>query len=348
MIKAVKAGDWELVDGAPVAAGVTLAEGEYELRLVAADAEHSAPLPGGEGVVVLDTEVTPELAAEGLARDVVRVVQQARRDADLDVSDRIAVSRVGAPSEVRAAVAAYTGLRGPGGAGRRGRLRRRALDGFAGEVGDGERVTVAVRAGLSVTAARPSPAGGVPVQRPAGGLRRPARSADGASATVTPPVPRTTAGGPVPLLYTIGKLTVAPALRLAFRPHVEGLEHIPATGGAIFAGNHLSVADELFLGTVVPRHLAFWAKSEYFNGTGRQGRASPSSCSPGWARSRSSGPAAGRRCPRSTRRSRCSRPVTWSPSTRRAPARRTAGSTGAGPARPGWRSPPGCRSSRSA
>src|SRR6185312_275597 len=80
VIKAVKAGDWELVDGAPVAAGVTLAEGEYELRLVAADAEHSAPLPGGEGVVVLDTEVTPELAAEGLARDVVRVVQQARRD----------------------------------------------------------------------------------------------------------------------------------------------------------------------------------------------------------------------------------------------------------------------------
>ncbi|GHJ14312.1 MULTISPECIES: lysophospholipid acyltransferase family protein [unclassified Micromonospora] len=75
----------------------------------------------------------------------------------------------------------------------------------------------------------------------------------------------------MPLLYTIGKLTVAPTLRLAFRPHVEGLEHIPATGGAIFAGNHLSVADELLLGTVVPRHLAFWAKSEYFNGTGVKG-----------------------------------------------------------------------------
>nr|WP_228532677.1 lysophospholipid acyltransferase family protein [Micromonospora sp. ANENR4] len=73
------------------------------------------------------------------------------------------------------------------------------------------------------------------------------------------------------MLYTIGKLTVAPALRLAFRPHVEGLEHIPATGGAIFASNHLSVADELLLGTVVPRHLAFWAKSEYFTGTGLKG-----------------------------------------------------------------------------
>ena len=137
MIKAVKAGEWELHDGAPVAAGVTLAEGEYELRLVAADAEHSAPLPGGEGVVVLDTEVTPELAAEGLARDVVRVVQQARRDADLDMSDRIVVS-VSASEQVRAAVSAYTGF-----------VAREVLAdtvdfayglaGFTGEVGDGER-----------------------------------------------------------------------------------------------------------------------------------------------------------------------------------------------------------------
>ncbi|MFV2102668.1 lysophospholipid acyltransferase family protein [Micromonospora sp. LOL_024] len=76
----------------------------------------------------------------------------------------------------------------------------------------------------------------------------------------------------MPLLYTIGKLTVGPTMRLAFRPTVEGLEHIPASGGAIFAGNHLSVADELFLGTVVPRHLAFWAKSEYFTGTSIKGR----------------------------------------------------------------------------
>ncbi len=143
VIKAVKAGEWELRDGAPVAAGVTLAEGEYELRLVAADAEHSASLPGGEGVVVLDTEVTPELAAEGLARDVVRVVQQARRDADLDVSDRIVVA-LAASEQVRAAVSAYTGF-----------VAREVLadsvdfadglDGFTGEVGEGEQVTVTVR-----------------------------------------------------------------------------------------------------------------------------------------------------------------------------------------------------------
>ncbi|WP_229076504.1 1-acyl-sn-glycerol-3-phosphate acyltransferase [Actinoplanes sp. DH11] len=75
----------------------------------------------------------------------------------------------------------------------------------------------------------------------------------------------------MPLLYSIGKVIVGTPLMTGWRPTVEGLEHIPHTGGAIFAGNHLSVADELFLGAVVPRHLAFWAKSDYFTGTGVKG-----------------------------------------------------------------------------
>ncbi|XVV14136.1 isoleucine--tRNA ligase [Actinoplanes sp. CA-131856] len=142
VIKAVKAGEWELVDGAPVAAGVTLQEGEYELKQVASDVENSAPLPAGAGVVVLDTAVTPELAAEGLARDVIRVVQQARRDADLDVSDRIALV-VSASEPVRAAVEAHRDFVA-------GETLATALTfatdvgGFAGEVGDGEQVTVSV------------------------------------------------------------------------------------------------------------------------------------------------------------------------------------------------------------
>jgi 1-acyl-sn-glycerol-3-phosphate acyltransferase len=75
----------------------------------------------------------------------------------------------------------------------------------------------------------------------------------------------------VPLLYTIGLYTVAPAVRLAWRPTIEGLEWIPPTGGAVLASNHLSVADEYLMGAVVPRHIAFWAKSEYFRGTGVRG-----------------------------------------------------------------------------
>jgi 1-acyl-sn-glycerol-3-phosphate acyltransferase len=75
----------------------------------------------------------------------------------------------------------------------------------------------------------------------------------------------------VPLLYTIGQYTVAPAVKLALRPTVDGLEHVPPRGGAVLAANHLSVADEYLMGAVVPRHIAFWAKSEYFNGTGVRG-----------------------------------------------------------------------------
>ena len=75
----------------------------------------------------------------------------------------------------------------------------------------------------------------------------------------------------MPLLYKIGQLTVGPAVKLALRPTVEGIEHVPASGGAVLAGNHLSVADEYVLGSVVPRHIAFWAKAEYLHGTGVRG-----------------------------------------------------------------------------
>jgi isoleucyl-tRNA synthetase len=58
-------------------------------------------------VVVLDLEVTDELAAEGRARDLIRAVQQARRDAHFDVSDRIEL-RLGAELEVRVALERFS------------------------------------------------------------------------------------------------------------------------------------------------------------------------------------------------------------------------------------------------
>ena len=86
------------------AGGLVLQEGEFTLETVAAGGDGSATgmLPGG-GFVVLDTAVTPELEAEGVARDLVRAVQQARRDAGLDVSDRIALTVVAAPAVADAA-----------------------------------------------------------------------------------------------------------------------------------------------------------------------------------------------------------------------------------------------------
>jgi isoleucyl-tRNA synthetase len=143
VIRAVKAGDWSVTEGVVTAGGVELNEGEYELRLVVADADRSAPLPGGEGVVVLETAVTPELVAEGLARDVVRVVQQARRDAGLDVADRIRLTLEAGP-EVTAAVRAHRDFLAQetlavsvefGPVGERG---------FTGEAGDGEPVRALV------------------------------------------------------------------------------------------------------------------------------------------------------------------------------------------------------------
>ena len=65
---------------------------------------------------------------------------------------------------------------------------------------------------------------------------------------------------------------VGPLLRLFFRPWVEGLEHIPDDGPAILASNHLSFSDSIFLPLVVPRHITFLAKSDYFTGKGVKGR----------------------------------------------------------------------------
>jgi isoleucyl-tRNA synthetase len=89
VIRAIKQGDWRRDGDTVVAGGIELLEGEYSLRLVPAEPERSATLPGDRGVVVLDTDVTPALQREGLARDLVRVVQQARRAAALHVSDRV-------------------------------------------------------------------------------------------------------------------------------------------------------------------------------------------------------------------------------------------------------------------
>ena len=110
VIRASKSGDWaESPAGQVTCGGIELAAGEFTVETVVDDsAGATAALPGG-GFIVLDTAVTPELAAEGLARDVIRVVQQARRTAGLDVSDKIGLVIAGSPA-AREAMAAHRQL----------------------------------------------------------------------------------------------------------------------------------------------------------------------------------------------------------------------------------------------
>jgi isoleucyl-tRNA synthetase len=93
IIQASKAGDWSEVAGKVVVGGVELFEGEFEISMVASTAESTSAVGlTASGFVLIDTVVTAELEAEGLARDAVRHIQQARKDAGLDVSDRIQLS----------------------------------------------------------------------------------------------------------------------------------------------------------------------------------------------------------------------------------------------------------------
>ena len=72
--------------------------------------------------------------------------------------------------------------------------------------------------------------------------------------------------------WVLKTLVLGPILRLLFRPWVEGAENIPPEGAAIFASNHLSFSDSIFLPLVVPRRVTFLAKSDYFTGRGLKGR----------------------------------------------------------------------------
>ena len=96
-IAGAKSGDWseESVGGRLVvtSGGIALEPGEYDLTTeVGGGAEHLAASVTASGAfVVLDTTITPELEREGYARDIVRSVQDERKSAGLNVSDRIAL-----------------------------------------------------------------------------------------------------------------------------------------------------------------------------------------------------------------------------------------------------------------
>jgi isoleucyl-tRNA synthetase len=107
-IQAARSGDWSLDGETVVAGGIALQPGEYDLVLEAGGAGeggNALGLLGDGGFVILDVRTTPELEAEGLARDVVRAVQESRKAAGLDVGDRIRLELTLDPTGAAAAEA---------------------------------------------------------------------------------------------------------------------------------------------------------------------------------------------------------------------------------------------------
>ena len=89
IIPAVKQGNYEIRDGRLYVGEYELNSDEFENRLTVRDGVTGAALPDNTAVVVLDTEINSELVAEGLANDALRFIQDSRKAAGLDVSDRI-------------------------------------------------------------------------------------------------------------------------------------------------------------------------------------------------------------------------------------------------------------------
>ena len=119
-IKASKSGDWTIAEDGTVTVafdtidgGLALVDGEYELVTVVASSddgterEAAAVLPSG--FLVLNIELNDELVAEGIARDTIRAIQQARKDAGLNVSDRINLT-VSAPQDTLEALRTHEEL----------------------------------------------------------------------------------------------------------------------------------------------------------------------------------------------------------------------------------------------
>lgn len=75
------------------------------------------------------------------------------------------------------------------------------------------------------------------------------------------------------MLYRTLELTLAPALRMVFRPTITGAGNVPPAGPVILAANHQSFADEFFIPLGIRRQVFYFAKAEYFTAPGLRGTA---------------------------------------------------------------------------
>ena len=104
VFKAAKSGNWEWISDEKVQVGThVLEKNEFSIHLEANEGITAGALTSSNGVVILDTNVTEELINEGRARDTVRAIQEARKNQNLVVTDRIQVV-VDAPENIQQAI----------------------------------------------------------------------------------------------------------------------------------------------------------------------------------------------------------------------------------------------------
>ena len=104
LIPAVKQNKWKMIDGGGVEVlGEKLESNEYSLNLEPKNKKGAAAVTSNDAVIELDLNITEELKNEGIARDIVRLIQQARKEADLNITDRINIS-LKAPAEFSNAI----------------------------------------------------------------------------------------------------------------------------------------------------------------------------------------------------------------------------------------------------
>lgn len=94
---ACKNNKWQKIDDDKISiAGVELTSDEYELKLSIKNYDQEqysiSALDSNDFLVILDIKITEQLADEGIARDIVRAIQQNRKDANLNISSKINLS----------------------------------------------------------------------------------------------------------------------------------------------------------------------------------------------------------------------------------------------------------------
>ncbi len=105
---AIKENNWKkIADNQVEIAGVILSDDEFAIKLITKNSNNTATLPSNDCLVELDINVTAELEEEGLARDIIRTIQQNRRDANLDISNHIKIAVASDNEKILAVVKNY-------------------------------------------------------------------------------------------------------------------------------------------------------------------------------------------------------------------------------------------------